>query len=151
MVLPRLHRERVDVLLDERKALQLYLDSRDDSSEWLFPTEAGTPMSYSRFYQMFRDYATEAGLPEELRHCHALKHFCGSTMCRKGVGIEFRTLAALPGWAAGWILIAPVRQPLSAAPPIGSWLGPSFLAGRYRIGIDHFPVCDVRRARCSWL
>jgi site-specific recombinase XerD len=79
---------RKNFLLDERKALALWLRIRPEGSDFLFPTDSGKAMSYSRFYQMFREYATFAGVPEELTHPHSLKHAIASHLSRNGMPLD---------------------------------------------------------------
>ena len=50
--------------------------NRDESNPYLFPSPqtAGEPISVSLIYQAFRQYAEAAGLPENRRHPHVLRH-----------------------------------------------------------------------------
>jgi len=46
-----------------------------------------TPLSSSLVYQLFRRYAAEAGLPEERRHVHVLRHSIAVHLMNEGLDV----------------------------------------------------------------
>jgi type 1 fimbriae regulatory protein FimB len=62
-------------LLDEIKALRKWLRERpDDGSDFLFNSQRGGRLSRSQVFRVFQSCAEAAGLPEDKRHVHVLKH-----------------------------------------------------------------------------
>lgn len=59
-----------------RRLLWAYLSTRADGNPYLFPSrqDTGRPLSASMVYHLFRGYAESAGLPEDRRHPHVLRH-----------------------------------------------------------------------------
>jgi integrase len=68
--------------------LQAYLESRRDSAEALFVGPRGR-LKKRRIQQLFRFYATEAGLPAERRHVHVLRHSAAVHVLDAGEDIDF--------------------------------------------------------------
>lgn len=70
---------RGEPLLNELKALREWLrQRRDDGSDYLFTSQKGGRLDRSQFFRLFRAIASEARLPTEKRHPHALKHSLAS-------------------------------------------------------------------------
>ena len=73
-------------LRDERAALKAWLAVRPaDSGDYVFNSRESKALNRTSIYRIFRDLATEAGLPENLRHPHCLKHTRAMSMLRAGV------------------------------------------------------------------
>jgi type 1 fimbriae regulatory protein FimB len=74
-----MHVHRGEPLLDEVKVLKTWLAERkDDGSGDLFVSQKGGAMSRQHFHTLFQQLAEEAGLPENKRHPHVLKHSIAS-------------------------------------------------------------------------
>ncbi len=72
----------------ETKALKAWLRVRGTHAGALFPSREsseGSTSGISRFmlHALMQDYGAAAGLPLELRHCHALKHSIGTHLVGK--------------------------------------------------------------------
>jgi site-specific recombinase XerD len=80
---------RLKLLSDEMKALRRYFRSRKDSSPFLFPNRLGQQLTRAGVYGMMRQYAELAGLPEELRHPHCLKHSIATHLLEAGADLRF--------------------------------------------------------------
>jgi len=73
---------RGEPLLNEHRALREWRQRRrDDGSDFLFTSQKGGRLDRSQFFRLFQAIASEAGLPAEKQHPHALKHYS-----------EFRTM-----------------------------------------------------------
>jgi integrase len=71
--------------------LRRYLAVRPkDGCRFLFRgrRKACTPLSGRTIDELFRTYAARAGLPEDLRHCHTLRHSIGVHMANEGFDIS---------------------------------------------------------------
>src|SRR6201987_1648785 len=61
--------------LDEFVALKAWLKVRvEDGSKVLFPSQKGGVMTRMQLLRLFKQYATAAGIPEELAHPHVPRH-----------------------------------------------------------------------------
>ena len=70
--------------LDEFVALRAWLKDRvEDGSKVLFPSQKGGIMTRMQFLRLFKNYAIEAGVPEELAHPHVLRHSICSIMAEQ--------------------------------------------------------------------
>jgi len=70
--------------LDEFVALKAWLKERvEDGSKVLFPSQKGGIMTRMQFLRLFKNYAIEAGIPEELAHPHVLRHSICSIMAEQ--------------------------------------------------------------------
>jgi len=69
-------------LLDEFKALKLWLEERNDESEYLFTSREGGKLDRSQFFRIVRDCARDAGLPTI--GAHTLKHSRVSHLLKGG-------------------------------------------------------------------
>jgi type 1 fimbriae regulatory protein FimB len=79
---------RGEPLLNEHRALREWLRERpNDGSEYLFTSQKGGRLDRSQFFRLFKAVATEAGLPPEKRHPHALKHSLASHLVSANVNL----------------------------------------------------------------
>lgn len=62
---------------DERRALEEYLQQRGDSVGFLFPNPSGNQLSRIAVYNVMKEHAAIAGLPDYKASPHALKHSLG--------------------------------------------------------------------------
>jgi type 1 fimbriae regulatory protein FimB len=70
--------------LDEFVALKAWLKQRvEDGSKVLFPSQKGGVMTRMQLLRLFKQYATAAGIPEELAHPHILRHSVCSIMAEQ--------------------------------------------------------------------
>ncbi|HGY1522551.1 TPA: tyrosine-type DNA invertase [Klebsiella aerogenes] len=76
------------LLNKEIQALKCWLDIRDEypqsTSEWLFLSRKGNPLSRQQFYQIISASGDQAGLPLEI-HPHMLRHSCGFALANMGI------------------------------------------------------------------
>ena len=64
---------RGEPLLNEHRALREWRQQRrDDGSDFLFISQKGGRLDRSQFFRLFQAIASEAGLPAEKQHPHAL-------------------------------------------------------------------------------
>ncbi|HPF99354.1 MAG TPA: site-specific integrase [Kiritimatiellia bacterium] len=74
---------------DEVKAIKGWLRQRPKNADpHLFVSRKGTPVSRSQFFRIFQGLTEEAGLPEQKRHPHILKHSLGTHLANSGVPIQ---------------------------------------------------------------
>jgi integrase len=79
---------RGEPLLNELKALREWLrQRRDDGSDYLFTSQKGGRLDRSQFFRLFRAIASEAGVPAEKQHPHALKHSIASHLVSANVNL----------------------------------------------------------------
>ena len=79
-----LHPHKGEPLLDEVKALKAWLKERpNDGSAFLFNSQKGGRLSRSQVFRIFQDCAEIAGLPEDRRFIHILKHSRASHLVGK--------------------------------------------------------------------
>jgi type 1 fimbriae regulatory protein FimB len=79
---------RGEPLLNELKALREWLRQRpDDGSDYLFTSQKGGRLDRSQFFRLFRAIASEAGVPAEKQHPHALKHSIASHLVSANVNL----------------------------------------------------------------
>jgi type 1 fimbriae regulatory protein FimB len=79
-----LHPHKGEPLLDEIKALRAWLKVRpDDGSAFLFNSQKGGKLSRSQVFRIFQRCARAAGLPEDRRFVHILKHTRASHLVGK--------------------------------------------------------------------
>jgi site-specific recombinase XerD len=70
-----LYQHRGQPLLDEAAAVRAWLRKRQaDGSEYLFVSQKGGKLSRVQFFRLFQTIAESAGLSQEKRHPHVLKH-----------------------------------------------------------------------------
>ena len=75
-------------LMSEVRVLKAWMAERGtkgQDSDYVFLSQKGGAMSRVQFYRIFEATAKEAGIPEDLRHPHALKHGLGLAMVKQGV------------------------------------------------------------------
>jgi type 1 fimbriae regulatory protein FimB len=76
----------------EVKALRAWLRIRGSAPGPLFPSRRGTCRAKGISQQMLdvliKKYGAEAGIPEDKRHMHVLKHSCGTHLLNRGERIE---------------------------------------------------------------
>lgn len=71
--------------------LRQYLTVRpDDGCPYLFRGKRRrcAPLSGRTIFELYRRYATKAGLPPDLRHPHALRHTLGTHLANAGIDIS---------------------------------------------------------------
>jgi site-specific recombinase XerD len=74
-----LYQHRGQPLLDEAAAIRAWLRKRvADGSDYLFTSQKGGRLSRIQFFRNFQKVAEEAGLSQEKRHPHVLKHSLAS-------------------------------------------------------------------------
>ena len=79
---------RGEPLLNELKALREWLRLRQfDGSDYLFTSQKGGRLHRSQFFRLFRAIAEKAGLVQEKRHPHALKHSIASHLIAANVNL----------------------------------------------------------------
>jgi integrase len=79
---------RGEPLLNELKALREWLRQRlNDGSDYLFTSQKGGRLDRSQFFRLFRAIASEAGIPAEKQHPHALKHSIASHLVSANVNL----------------------------------------------------------------
>ncbi len=70
--------------LDEFVALKAWLKDRvEDGSKILFPSQKGGVMTRMQLLRLFKQYATAAGVPDELSHPHVFRHSICSIMAEQ--------------------------------------------------------------------
>lgn len=72
----------------EVKALRSWLKVRGAAPGPLFPSRVGKPISQQMLDRWMKHYGALAGIPPEKRHCHVLKHSCGTHLLERGENIE---------------------------------------------------------------
>jgi type 1 fimbriae regulatory protein FimB len=81
---------RGEPLLNELKALREWLrERRDDGSDFLFTSQKGGRLDRSQVFRLFKAIASEAGLPQEKRHPHSLKHSIASHLVAANTNLAF--------------------------------------------------------------
>ena len=79
---------RGEPLLNEVKALRECLRERkNDGSDFLFTSQKGGRLDRSQVFRLFRTIASDAGLPAEKQHPHALKHSLASHLVAANVNL----------------------------------------------------------------
>ena len=79
---------RGEPLLNELKALREWLRLRpDDGSDYLFTSQKGGRLDRSQLFRLFQAIASEAGVPAEKQHPHALKHSIASHLVSANVNL----------------------------------------------------------------
>lgn len=74
---------------DEARALKAWLKSRDVDSPLLFPSRRGLPISRQMLDVLMKRYGGEAGIPEDKRHFHVLKHSIATHLLDAGAELRF--------------------------------------------------------------
>jgi site-specific recombinase XerD len=74
---------------DCRRLLQAYLQSRQDTLPYLFPSRNARPISRKRIDTLFRHYATQARIPPHKRHSHCLRHSIATHLIDAGQTLEY--------------------------------------------------------------
>jgi len=102
-------------LLDERKALTLWLAERDDNSPFLFTSQKGGRLDRTQFFRILKTCAERAGVPKISPH--TLKHTRCSLMLQGGSTIaEVQRLAGHTAMkSTTWYLHATDEQAAKAA------------------------------------
>jgi len=80
-------------LLDERRVIAEWLETRPSTSPFLFPSRKGSSLSRVQVYRLFRSYSEQAGIADSKRGVHALKHTLGQRMADGGCDIKEMRLA----------------------------------------------------------
>jgi site-specific recombinase XerD len=80
--------QNLQPLLDEVKALKLYLAERpDNGTDALFVSGKGSHLDRSAWNRVFKSIAEQAGLPAEKCHCHVLKHSLANHLVKGNVNL----------------------------------------------------------------
>jgi integrase/recombinase XerD len=74
---------------DEVKALKAWLKDRKDGNDCLFPSSRRLPISRRTLDYLMKTYGEEAGIPEDKRHFHVLKHSIATHLLDAGADIRF--------------------------------------------------------------
>lgn len=72
----------------ELKVLRAWIRVRGTGHGPLFPSEQGTPISRYRLDELMKIYGAAAGLPEDKRHFHCLRHSCGTSLVDRDVDLR---------------------------------------------------------------
>jgi integrase len=79
---------RGEPLLNEHRALREWLRARPaDGSDYLFVSQKGGRLDRTQFFRLFKAIAGDAGLPQEKRHPHVLKHSLASHLVSANVNL----------------------------------------------------------------
>lgn len=73
-------------LLDEPKALRLWLEQRKDDSDYVFTSQKGGALTTNAIWRLFKTVAEDAGI--EGRSVHSLKHSRVSHLLKGGAPIS---------------------------------------------------------------
>jgi site-specific recombinase XerD len=74
---------------DTMKVLRSYLRTRDDDSPYLFISNRGVPIDRRTLWVMMQTYAEAAGLLDDKRKFHALKHSIATHLLDAGADLSF--------------------------------------------------------------
>jgi len=75
-------------LLSEKRVLRAWLAERGDHpSKYVFVSQKSGKMHRSQFYRVFSTAAEKAGLPQDKRHPHCLKHSLGVYLVESNVNL----------------------------------------------------------------
>lgn len=74
-------------LLSEKRVLTAWLAERQDASDYVFTSQKGGKLDRTAFWRIFNDVAERAGLPEDKRHPHCLKHSLGFSLVAANVNL----------------------------------------------------------------
>src|SRR6266478_3487942 len=73
-------------LFDEEKALRAWKEEReDDADNFVFNSQKATQLNRVTVFKLFRAICEKAGIPEQLRHPHVLKHTAAMMLVRQNV------------------------------------------------------------------
>jgi integrase/recombinase XerD len=73
--------------------LAAWLDERRDASDYVFTSQKGGKLDRTAFWRLFSAIAKQAGLPEEKRHPHCLKHSLGFALVASNVNLALVRIA----------------------------------------------------------
>jgi type 1 fimbriae regulatory protein FimB len=74
---------------DEFRAIKLWLKHRPKTEDpHIFISRNGGAMSRSQFFRIFQQLCETAGIPEDKRHPHVLKHSLGTHMANAGLPVQ---------------------------------------------------------------
>jgi integrase/recombinase XerD len=74
---------------DVLKAIRSYLRTRDDESPYLFLSNRHVPIGRFMLWELMQQYGEAAGLPEEKRKFHCLKHSIATHLLDAGADLAF--------------------------------------------------------------
>jgi site-specific recombinase XerD len=74
---------------DVLKAIRSYLRTRDDESPYLFLSNRNVPIGRFMLWELMQQYGEVAGLPEEKRKFHCLKHSIATHLLDAGADLAF--------------------------------------------------------------
>ncbi len=91
LTVPRLKNGRTveHFLVDvELRVLRSWLRERGTADGPLFPSQRRTPICRSRLHQLMQRYGAAAGLPQDKRHFHCLRHSCATSLLERDVDLR---------------------------------------------------------------
>jgi len=74
---------------DTVKHIRSYLNTRDDSLPYLFPSRRDNPINRRSLWRLMKSYGKKAGIPEKKREFKILKHSIATHMLDAGADIAF--------------------------------------------------------------
>ena len=74
---------------DVLKAIRSYLRTRDDESPYLFLSNRHVPIGRFMLWELMQQYGRAAGIPEEKRKFHCLKHSIATHLLDAGADLAF--------------------------------------------------------------
>ena len=76
------------LMREEGRALRAWLKVRGSFPGPIFLSRLKRPIDRSTLHVLMKKYGAAAGIPEDLRHFHVLKHSCATHLLSKGFGVE---------------------------------------------------------------
>ena len=74
---------------DEVRAVKAWMKERKDGCQYLFPSKRGQPIHRRTLHYFMNYYGEKAGIPEDKRHFHVLKHSIATHLLDAGADIRF--------------------------------------------------------------
>ncbi len=74
---------------DTVKRIRSYLNTRDDTLPYLFPSTRNVPIDRRTLWWLMKNYGEQAGLPEKKRGFKVLKHSIATHMLDAGADLAF--------------------------------------------------------------
>ena len=74
---------------DTLKRIRAYLNTRDDSLPYLFPSRLDVPINRRSLWRLMKSYGAKAGLPDKKRDFKILKHSIATHMLDAGADLSF--------------------------------------------------------------
>jgi len=76
------------LMREEGRALRAWLKVRGSFPGPIFLSRLKRPIDRTTLHVLMKKYGAAAGIPEDLRHFHVLKHSCATHLLSKGFGVE---------------------------------------------------------------